>query len=165
MPSTTEMFPKKHLRAKDMKKGISYNLTIKACRQVSVFDFKSKRKVNKWALFFATTPKYLILNDTRGDQLTEIFGSNMSEDWVGHKVVVFAEEIIVAGKPTMTISITDSPAVTTVSSQPAETVETVETVETPPEETQAEARERISKQAKEQDKANREAAAAEKNAW
>lgn len=166
MPRKSEVFPKPHLRTVDMKKGTSYNLTIKACRQVSVFDFKSKRKVDKWALFFTTTPKYLILNETRWDQLTEIFGSDLSDDWVGHKVVVFAEEIIVAGKPTMTISITDSPDKNTVDQTPDASPggPYEDDFKPAPQETEEELRERLKLEAaekKEADKVARE----KQNSW
>ena len=160
MPSTKDMFPKKHLRTADMEKGVSYNLTIKAVRQVRVYDFKAQAKVNKWALFFNTTPKYLILNETRGDQLTKIFGSDKSEDWIGYKVVVFTEEIIVGGKPKLTISITDSPTGNTVS-PPA-----FEKAEDTPKETEEEIRARVNGRVTEETKANKAAAEkSRKDAW
>ncbi len=161
-----DVFVKKHLTPDDLE-GKSVNIAIKDVRQVSVYDFKKKAKVNKFAMFFPATKKYMILNETNWDLLTEIFGSDDSEDWLGHKVVIFVEEIMVAGKPMRTLRFTDSPDKNTVDQTPDPIPGgPYENDFNPaPQETEGELRERLKSEAAEKKEADRAARVKANNGW
>ena len=46
---------------------------------------------NKWVLHFEEIEEKLTLNKTRGEALTEAFGSYEMDDWTGKKIAVYVD--------------------------------------------------------------------------
>ena len=158
MVKKKDAFIKKHLTTADLGTK-SANMTIQRVAQVSVYDYKQQARVMKWAMFFPTTQKYMILNETNWDKLTEIFGSDDSDDWLGNKVVIYVEDILVAGQPKKALRFTDSPDPKTVDESPAYADDFVPATK----ETETEMRERMQSETSEKNRADEKAAATGNN--
>jgi hypothetical protein len=52
---------------------------------------EDKPEEQKWVVYFHETETGVVLNSTRLGQLTEIFGSNDSDDWKGQKVTLYCD--------------------------------------------------------------------------
>ena len=163
MPTKNDVFSKPHLTPADCGNQ-SHNLTIKDVKQVQVYDFKKKRKVMKPALYFSNAKKFMILNETNWDKIADILGLEDSDDWGGHKIVVYAADLMVGGEPVKGLRITDSPSQNTVEETPEPSPSTPDPVtQAPSNETAEEARARIAERTLLENEEHKQAA--EKNAW
>lgn len=65
-------------------------VTIKSCNQVDVAREGADPEL-RWALSFHELDKPMTLNSTNGQILAAIFGSDESDDWIGHKIVLYRD--------------------------------------------------------------------------
>lgn len=78
--------------------GAGALVTIKDCTQENVALPGAPEEL-KWALHFSELEKPLILNQTNGTLIQTITGSPESDDWIGKKIVLYADATIMyAGK-------------------------------------------------------------------
>lgn len=82
----SELKQSKFLTKEDCGKGIL--VTIKECYQANVAK-EGAPPENKWCLEFNEQEKPMVLNSTNGQLIAQITGSENSEDWVGHKIVLY----------------------------------------------------------------------------
>lgn len=65
-------------------------LTIKDVAQFNVAA-QGAPEENKWCLVFEEADKPLVLNSTNGQIIAKITGSEESDDWIGHKIVLYVD--------------------------------------------------------------------------
>jgi len=90
-------------KAADFENGKTEILTIAGA---AVEDFEegdgTKKKV---CLSFHETPKKLVINNERADQLIGIFADSDAENWEGHVVELYQGQTKFAGKPVGCVAI------------------------------------------------------------
>jgi hypothetical protein len=89
-----KLVPKPHIRQCDFA-GLEPILTIKNFDWRKVHQPGKHQEVEVGVLFFKETPKYLILNETRKDQLKESFGE-YADDLIGEKIQLYIDPKIKA---------------------------------------------------------------------
>jgi hypothetical protein len=88
MPKTSEMRESKFLKKEDV--GAGALMTIQSCEQYNVAK-EGAPPENKWCLTFAESDKPLVLNSTNIQLCERIFGSDDTDEWVGHKIVLYTD--------------------------------------------------------------------------
>lgn len=78
----------KFLKKEDCGPGIL--VTIRELTQENVAKEGAPEEL-KWALHFEETDKPMILNNTNGQIIASITGSPETDDWAGHKIVLFSD--------------------------------------------------------------------------
>jgi len=92
----SELKQSAYLKKDDVGNGVL--VTIRSCDQQNV-ALPSEKADMRWALHFDEFEKPLILNPTNGALIQGILGSEDSDDWIGHKVVLFTDHsIMYAGR-------------------------------------------------------------------
>lgn len=71
-------------------------VTIKDCREVNVAMEGAPEDLRP-ALFFDETEKPLVLNSTNAQIIAKICGSEETDDWAGHKIVLYSDPNISFG--------------------------------------------------------------------
>lgn len=82
------------LGQKDLKKPML--VTISGCKEINVAKEGAEKEM-RWALEFHELEKPMTLNITNGKMIAKIVGSDESNDWVGHKVVLFVDPNVMYG--------------------------------------------------------------------
>lgn len=90
----SELKESKFLKKEDCGRGIL--LTIRSVDKVNVAK-EGATPEEKWAISFDEVEKPLVLNNTNGQIIAGITGSEDSEGWTGHKVVLYHDPNIVFG--------------------------------------------------------------------
>ena len=88
MPRTSEMRESKFLKKEDV--GAGALMTISTCEQYNVAK-EGAPPENKWCLTFAEADKPLVLNSTNIQLCERIFGSDDTDQWLGHKIVLYTD--------------------------------------------------------------------------
>lgn len=91
MPHINELRDSKFLKQADVTPPVL--VTIKDCIQENVAKEGAPEQM-KWCLTFHEVEKPLVLNSTNGQIIAGVCGSENTEDWAGHKVVLFADPTI-----------------------------------------------------------------------
>lgn len=96
MPNIREMKESKFLKQDECGKGIL--VTITACDQQNVAKDGAPADL-KWCLHFSEVDKPLVLNATNAVTIASIVGSDETDNWIGHKIVLYRDpSIMYAGK-------------------------------------------------------------------
>jgi hypothetical protein len=96
MPHISQLSSSKYLKQEDCgPKGIL--VTIKGIHKANVAKDDSPPE-EKWCLDFREDVKPMILNQTNAEIIAGIIGSEDTDDWVGHKVVLFADASVKFGQ-------------------------------------------------------------------
>jgi hypothetical protein len=96
MPKISEMRESKFLKKEDV--GAGALMTIEGCEQHNTAK-EGAPPENKWCLTFAESDKPLVLNSTNAQLCARICGSDDTDDWVGHKIVLYTDpNVSYAGK-------------------------------------------------------------------
>lgn len=103
MPNINDAFPSKYLKADDLK-GNRILVTIDHVSFETVGDDE-----NKAIVYFRGKDKGLVLNRTNAASIVEITGSAETDDWHGHRVVLFPTKVDFQGKRTLAIRIDNPP--------------------------------------------------------
>lgn len=103
------LIPKPHIRQADFV-GVEPVLTVKGWGEVTVHDKRKKRDVTKGILTFETTEKYLIMNETRKNEIIELHGEFL-EDWIGKKIRLYITKVDAFGDELDAIRIKAPPTV------------------------------------------------------
>ena len=93
-----ELFPHKYASGEDLQ-NLPYTLTISHLRQEKMIPTPGAAPVDKWVLYFKETQKGIVLSKTLASQIAQAVGSDDTDNWVGKKITIFPEEVMVAGKP------------------------------------------------------------------
>ena len=94
MPNISELKESKYLKKEDVGQGAL--LTVKGCVHVNVAKEGDPQEM-KWALLFHEVAKPFILNSTNGQIIAGFLGKDNTDDWVGHKIVLFHNPAISYG--------------------------------------------------------------------
>jgi hypothetical protein len=90
---THQLRQSKFLKKEDCDPPIQ--VTIKEVREENV-GLEEEEKM-RWVMFFYEIDKGLVLNVENGDLLTEIIGSDDSDNWLGHKIELWSNPNIKFG--------------------------------------------------------------------
>lgn len=71
-------------------------VTITACKEVNV-AMQGAEPDERWTLSFREFDKSMVLNSTNGQTIAAITGSEESDDWIGHQIVIFVDPTISFG--------------------------------------------------------------------
>ncbi len=105
MGSINEAFPSNYLKASDIKGAEP----IVAIDRVA-FEPVGRQREMKAVLYFKGKEKGLVLNKTNATKITQLAGTDMTEDWDGVRIKLFATETEYAGDTVECIRIKAAPA-------------------------------------------------------
>ena len=94
MPRVSEMRESKFLKQSDVGAGIL--VTVTGCEQYNVAMQGAEHDM-KWCLTFAEVDKPLVLNGINAQLLEKICGSDNTDDWMGHKCVLYTDPTVAFG--------------------------------------------------------------------
>jgi hypothetical protein len=94
MPDISTFTESKFLKRADV--GAGKLLTISECSQQNVAK-SSEAPEMKWCLFFSETDKPMVLNRTNAELVGMITGERNSDNWGGHKVVLYDDPSVSFG--------------------------------------------------------------------
>lgn len=98
MPRVSDLKDSRFLTKNDVEPEVV--VTIKSYEKLNV-AMESQAPEEKWTLSFHELPKPLVLNNTNGQLLEAITGSDNFDDWLGKKVVLYNDPTVsYAGKLT-----------------------------------------------------------------
>lgn len=88
MPNINQMIESKYLKQSDLDGEV--DVTIVKVGQMNVAR-EDEQPEMKWAMKFQEFKKPMILNSTNLQLLAKACGSEESDDWVGKKIVIYAD--------------------------------------------------------------------------
>lgn len=88
MPKIHEMLESKFLKKEDVGAGALF--TIESIIQKNVAKEGSDPEL-KWCLTFSDSDKPMVLNSTNIQLCQQIFGSDDTDHWVGHQIVLYTD--------------------------------------------------------------------------
>jgi hypothetical protein len=98
MPKIGQMFPSKYLQSEDLKPGI----TIVTIREVEILSAKRAQPgaelEQEWLIKFDEFRKPMRLKSVPAKVISQVLGSDMTEDWIGHTVGIYAGTYISFGE-------------------------------------------------------------------
>jgi hypothetical protein len=94
MPRVSEMRESKFLKQSDVGGGIL--VTITGCEQHNV-AMQGADPEMKWCLTFQEVEKPLVLNGINAQLCEKVCNSDNSDDWVGHKIVLYTDPNVAFG--------------------------------------------------------------------
>lgn len=94
MPDISQMAESRFLKRADV--GAGKLLTIESCDQQNVAK-KDEAPEMKWCLHFSEIEKPVVLNRTNSELVAQITGERNSDNWGGHKVVLYDDPTISFG--------------------------------------------------------------------
>jgi hypothetical protein len=98
MVTMADAFPSKYLKASDLEDGTALaTIKLAALEQIKGFDGKPANKV---VVYFARTFKPLVCNRTNYESISDIAGSDETDDWAGTKVELFVVPVSFNNKTT-----------------------------------------------------------------
>lgn len=100
MTTVSELFPSKYVRAADL--GGRPRVVVVAAVFVEEFRQRDGSRARRPVLRFRGATKAMILNKTQALALAEITGSEVIEEWVGHRVML-TPGVASNGQPTIVI--------------------------------------------------------------
>jgi hypothetical protein len=100
VPNINEAFPSKYLSAADLQ-GSQVVVTI---HNVTFEEVGIKRD-QKPVVYFVGKRKGLVLNKTNARKITEVTGSALTEEWIGHAIVLYPTETEYQGDTVETIRV------------------------------------------------------------
>lgn len=92
--NVNELKTSRFLKQTDVREGML--CTITGVSQENIAADGAEENL-KWCLHIAENEKPLVLNPTNGAILSKILGSDESDDWIGKKVVLYADPNISFG--------------------------------------------------------------------
>ena len=86
MPNISVLKSSKFLKKEDCDPPIL--VTIKTCTEENVAKEGAPDEL-KWCLHFNETDKPMVLNSTNGQIIASFIGKDNTDEWVGHKIVLY----------------------------------------------------------------------------
>src|SRR5215470_17533219 len=101
----SDAFPSKYLKADDLEDG-DLVVTISDAQFEEFTDPKTKRPDNKPVLYFqGNEAKPLVLNKTNYKTISQLLGSDDTDNWTGRKISLYATEVESFGEVTLGIRV------------------------------------------------------------
>lgn len=101
----TDAFPSKYLKAEDLEEG-DLVVRIKEAVFEEFTDPKTKRPDNKPVLHFhGNDTKPLVLNKTNYKAISQVLGSDDTDDWAGKRIALYPTEVESFGEMTLGIRV------------------------------------------------------------
>ena len=100
MPKLSEIYGGNYMKADDIKDRGDINATIES---VSIMEGDDGKK--KAVLHFQNTDKTLPLNITNANMVTELLGSDDTDDWGGERICLYTCKVDFQGKRVLAIRI------------------------------------------------------------
>ena len=94
MPRVHEMLESKFLKKEDVGRGMLVTIAGVEQRNVAVRDAEPEYK---WSVAFQETEKPMVLNSTNIQLIAKITGSDDTDHWVGHKIVLYEDPSVSFG--------------------------------------------------------------------
>jgi len=91
MPNIHDMKASKFLKKEDVGRGVL--VTIQEIRQINVAQEGAPEEL-KWCATFKEEEKPLVLNSTNNALIASIVGSEETDDWGGHQVVLYNDPTV-----------------------------------------------------------------------
>lgn len=96
MPNISVLKSSRFLKKEDVGTGVL--VTVESCVEINVAKEGAPEEF-KWCLNFKETDKPLVLNSTKGQIIAGFLGSDNTDNWAGHKIVLYHDpNISFAGK-------------------------------------------------------------------
>lgn len=103
-------FPSKYLAADtdvpDAEDG-GLIVTISGCKRETLGN--GKEAEDKPVLYFEETDKGLVLNKTNANTITDLMGTDETDEWEGRKIKLYAKDVEFQGKMTRGIRVSTRP--------------------------------------------------------
>lgn len=113
MPSINDAFPSNYLKASDIR-NVEPVVTIDHV----AFEPVGKTKEMKAVVYFKGKDKGVILNKTNATKITQLAGSDQTEDWEGVRIKLFATTTEFGGETVECIRIKAAPNVARTTAAP-----------------------------------------------
>jgi len=91
-----EMFPSRYVRGNDLQ-GRAVTVTIARVQTESMRPNPKSPELQKFVLYTVEGKKGVVLSKTLASQISQVLGSDESDDWLGKKVRLYPEPMTVAG--------------------------------------------------------------------
>lgn len=128
MPKTHEMKESNFLKKEDVGSGAL--MTITGCIRKNVAKEGAEPEL-KWCLLFSESDKPLVLNATNIQLAEQITGSDDTDHWTGHKVVLYVDPNVSYGGKLIGGIRMRKPRTASAATKPAPVVESVDFDEPP----------------------------------
>jgi len=93
-----------HLKAEELGPGKHITVTIDRVEMEKVGDDQ------KPVMYFVGKQKGLALNKTNTNAITDILGTDESDDWTGHRISLYTTKVDYQGKRVLAIRVEEAPA-------------------------------------------------------
>lgn len=101
----TEAFPSRYLKAEDLEEG-DVTLTVADVQFEDFVDPQTKRPDRKPVMTFRErAAKPLVLNKTNWKTISQVLGSDDTDDWHGQQITLYATEVESFGEMTMGVRV------------------------------------------------------------
>ena len=92
----TDMFPSRYVKGEDLK-GKDVTVTIARIQSEKMRPNPQSPEMEKFVLYTAEGKKGIVLSKTLATQVARSVGSYETDDWLGRKVTLYPEPMVVAG--------------------------------------------------------------------
>jgi len=93
----SKMFPKRYATGEDLQ-GKPVTLTIATIVSEKMHPQPNAPEVERWVAHFKEAKKGVILSRTLAYQFAEILGSEDTDDWLGKRITLYPQPMLVAGR-------------------------------------------------------------------
>ncbi|OGO63228.1 MAG: hypothetical protein A2Z45_02450 [Chloroflexi bacterium RBG_19FT_COMBO_55_16] len=93
----SQMYPRRYATGEDLK-GQSVSLTITKVTQEKMHPQPNAPEVERWVIYFKETQKGVILSRTLAYQIGEAVGDEETDHWIGKRVTLYPQPMMVGGK-------------------------------------------------------------------
>lgn len=104
MPNIDSMYKSKYIKGEELN-GDAWTLTISRLAQEKMRPNSSAPVEEKWVCYVDESDRGFVLNAKRAKAIAEIVGSKETDDWAGHKIEIYPEDVWVAGQTVITIRV------------------------------------------------------------
>lgn len=111
-----EAFASNYIKVDDLK-GRKVTVTIE--RVVVETLGQGKDQEQKPVVYFKNASKGLVLNRTNANTITDLTGTDETDDWAGHKIVLYPDKTDFQGKRVACIRISEAPQAPAQAKKPA----------------------------------------------
>ena len=89
----SDVFPSRWLKAEDIAAQGDVTLTIAEVSMQTLKNPQTKKDEEKPGIFWEEDLKPLLVNKTNWTLISDIVGSDESNDWIGHRITLFVMEV------------------------------------------------------------------------
>jgi len=104
MPNINDAFPSAYLKASDLK-GAQPIVTIDRVE----YELVGAQKERKPVLYFQHKEKGMVLNKTNANKIIQMTGSPVTEEWKGHRIMLYTAQVDFQGDTVEAIRVKAAP--------------------------------------------------------